>query len=868
MCAGLRNCRVENSLGINVLLMNFLSYFSVVSYGRFLFALYLFLCVFPTVSNANKCAVFDAFKVLPENVTSFVGGAFALHATDCNELLWDSVQEIVALQWVLSHWNAAQKVATSQIGLYVGDSCSRPKEAVLQSLRYLDFVDFYEPKECAKKEKNGSLIGILSPKDRASAVALSGILQSTTNIMVGAYTTASAEALIQHTNGRILVTVPLIEDYIASFSALMTAMESDLLIVVTCEEKSSYLDLVLKYLKDQQLHVSEVISLQHNMLVDVLSGTDSHILLYLPCENSVEEFQTTELNRGPKLVVTIGIHDSDVHFPYRITGSQEIIIRQIRTDLPRFKPYMLDLLLKNYQTYALFLNSIQKLMNCSFASKTCPTVDMQSLSGVYQQTRYVDAVVRVAYSFAVAARFVDADPRLKELCNSVSRECLDGIFMQLTSMRFVHEKRGPLELANEELGFFPKSSSVVQSIGLRLEAVMGGSEEIFMYIIAREPKLISKGLPVELRPIRSICQPYHSFCGNCERSVLVDHNRVFLNRQQVSNFYVAGLFDLHSENCEEVNQNAIISALAFTHTMNTMVERYPNLSLRPMKDYSAIVVDSCSETFRSRRFTVESETQCMKLPLNEYNVSIPAGTVLGYVSSLSTEERQTEHIALLRGMRIPAISMNSNFVSNQRKGVLGLQAKSSQIAQAVAEFLLSMRWDYISVIVSADDLRSRATFDEFASMSSEYDLCIGSVLFYSPQNRTRLNGLQTTNVTVFFTTPEHAAEYVNTRLRFDYESNGHVNVMVGEAQDFYLFDLNNMFQHAGTVAIKMKDVLPYNFKQFLSNVTPLTLPEPWFWEFVERRWRCALSLQNRARYEGRMCTGDELFEYHRIGSND
>ncbi|KAI6214480.1 Metabotropic glutamate receptor 7 [Aphelenchoides besseyi] len=680
--------------------------------------------------------------------------------------------------------------------------------------------------------------------------------------MLGAYTTASAEALIQHTNMRILVTVPLIEDYIASFSALMTAMESDLLIVVTCEEKSSYLDLVLKLLKDQQLHVSEVISLQHSMLVDVLSETDSRIVLYLPCENSVEEFQTTELHRGPKLVVTIGIHDSDVHFPYRITGSQEIIIRQIRTDLPRFKPYMLSLLLKNYQTYALFLNSIQKLMNCSFANKTCPTVDMESLSGVYQQTQNVDAIVRLSYAFAVAARFVDVDPRLKELCNSISRECLDGIFMQLTSMRFVHEKRGPLELANEELGFFPKSSTVVQSIGLRLEAVMGGSEEIFKYIIAREPKLISKGLPAELQPIRSICQPYHSFCGNCERSVLVDHERVFLNRQQVSNFYVAGLFDLHNKNCEEVDQNAVISALAFTHTMNTMVERHPKLSLRPMKDYSAIVVDSCSETFRSRRFTVESETQCMKLPLSEYNVSIPAGTVLGYVSSLSMEEHQTEHIALLRGMRIPAISMNSDFESNHRKGVLGLRAKSSQIAHAVAEFLLSMRWDYISVVVSADDSRLRETFDEFASMSSEYDLCIGSVLFYSPQNRTRLNGHQTTNVTVFFTTPEHAAEYVNTRLRFDYETNGHANVMIGEAQDFYLFDPNNMFQHAGTVAIKMKDVLSSEFKQFLSNVTPLTLPEPWFWEFVERRWRCALSLQNRARYEGRMCTGDELFEYH------
>lgn len=45
-------------------------------------------------------------------------------------------------------------------------------------------------------------------------------------------------------------------------------------------------------------------------------------------------------------------------------------------------------------------------------------------------------------------------------------------------MRFVNEKRSPLELANEELGFFPKSEHLLQSIGIRLEAVLGGSKEV------------------------------------------------------------------------------------------------------------------------------------------------------------------------------------------------------------------------------------------------------------------------------------------------------------------------------------------------------------------------------------------------------
>jgi hypothetical protein len=89
-------------------------------------------------------------------------------------------------------------------------------------------------------------------------------------------------------------------------------------------------------------------------------------------------------------------------------------------------------------------------------------------------------------------------------------------------MRFVNEKKSPLELANEELGFFAKSSNVLQAIGLRLEAVLAGSDEVFKYVIAREPKIVSKGLPSSIRWIRSVCQPYSTYCGNCDQTVLAD----------------------------------------------------------------------------------------------------------------------------------------------------------------------------------------------------------------------------------------------------------------------------------------------------------------------------------------------------------
>jgi hypothetical protein len=255
------------------------------------------------------------------------------------------------------------------------------------------------------------LLGVLAPKDRESASALAGILKPT-QLITGAYTSESVEALLQGGVPRVLTTVPLIEDYIAAFSALMTALESDLLIVVTCEEKTPRLNIILKLLEEQELHVSEVIHVKHDLLAEVLANTDSNILLYLPCEQTGNS-EIREIPKGPQLLVTLGITDGDAHFPIRINGAQEVIIRQIHTELPLFKSYFLRILSNNYDTYALAASYIQHLINCTFADKSCPPINMDSLGSVYVQDRNVDAIVRLAYAFAVAGRFVDVDPGLK-----------------------------------------------------------------------------------------------------------------------------------------------------------------------------------------------------------------------------------------------------------------------------------------------------------------------------------------------------------------------------------------------------------------------------------------------------------------------
>lgn len=198
----------------------------------------------------------------------------------------------------------------------------------------------------------------------------------------------------------------------------------------------------------------------------------------------------------------------------------------------------------------------------------------------------------------------------------------------------------------------------------------------------------------------------------------------------------------------------------------------------------------------------------------------------------------------------------SSPVSHQ-DGVIGLLQPTKDVARAVAEFLRVMEWSYVSVVVSSSNPRSISIFEEFTSLTSKYGLYVENVLFYSAINRTHLNAHQVSaNVTLFFTTSLDAAEFLSTRLRFNVKLSNKVDVMVGEALDFSVHD-PNVLQHSGTIAIRTKDILPTDFKGYLKNVTPLSLPETWFWNYVEKQWRCALSLQNRVQYDGRLCTGNE-----------
>uniref|UniRef100_A0A1I7S5C9 G_PROTEIN_RECEP_F3_4 domain-containing protein n=1 Tax=Bursaphelenchus xylophilus TaxID=6326 RepID=A0A1I7S5C9_BURXY len=745
------------------------------------------------------------------------------------------------------------------LSLYVGDSCRRTKESLLQTLRFLDSVDYYDPDECVKTKNPGKMLGVVLPKERELAVSTSRVLESS-KLLAGAFSVESAEA-VKGSEIATIVTSPMLEDYVMALTELMDQLESDLLVFVTCQVQDDRVKEISRLLAQNQIHISEIIHTEHLFFNEVMNATDAKIMLYLPCQK-MDSPKLQYLNAKPKTIITLALDDHSRTFPFVVKDAKEIIIRQARTEIPHFRDYFLRLLVNNHESYALAASYIHQLLNCSAEKKDCPEVTTEILGTRFDQGPQVDAVVRLAYAFSVAGRFIESDEKLKAKCAENTEACSFGVLERLTSVRFVKEERGPLELAGEEMGFFVKNGHIVQSIGLKLVVQVEGGEDLFTFQIGAQPKVNQHNTVASLRLPRSVCLPQFPYCGQCGRPVEMDPRTTFINGQKVLPFYLSGVFNLHGENCEEIRQDSVVLALAYTYTLNTMDVKYPALALKPMRDFGALVVDSCSDAYKVRGFTVDSETQCQRLAVNDYNVTIPTGTILGQISALGDEIAQSEHNALLRGLRIPAISMSSE--KQESDGILNLLPSLTLQARAVAEFLRAQHWEYISVVVSSGHAKQRKTFEKFAAIAEEFGLCIGSVTYIAAHNRTASNLRGNTNVTVFFTTALDAAEYVSARLRFSYDVNN-VDIMVGEAGDFYLADPVSAVQYTGTVAIRPKDILPKDFVEYLKQVTPLHLAEPWFWDYVEKRWHCALNLNNRDQYEGRMCTGDELTNIVELG---
>ena len=207
----------------------------------------------------------------------------------------------------------------SKLGFFAGDSCSRPKEAVSQTLRFLDSVGYHDPPECINpfkkpEQKLGTLIGIISPKDSNSANALAQILKISDGIPIASFSTASTEQLLKNNLKNIISTSPTLATYISAFIRLIHYLnKSDLITIVDEGENSPLTSRVIKLLKSNGIFVAEIIAFDHPLLSKILLESDAKIILSLVGNQRMKQIKLdSELLASRKVWTTLILEENDL----------------------------------------------------------------------------------------------------------------------------------------------------------------------------------------------------------------------------------------------------------------------------------------------------------------------------------------------------------------------------------------------------------------------------------------------------------------------------------------------------------------------------------------------------------------------------
>ncbi|VDM64699.1 unnamed protein product [Angiostrongylus costaricensis] len=563
---------------------------------------------------------------------------------------------------------------------------------------------------------------------------------------------------------------------------------------------------------------------------------------------------------------------------------QVITLQPQLMELPDFRDYFLRVLRNNYQKFQLFTSYVQQVYNCS---DTNCDVDKQYMRQRHRPSMSIEAVIRMTYAFAAVGRKIASDSESEETCIHPTPECTAIIIRELLALDYEFGTEDPPEFVGERLSFYRGCGNVLLASGMTVKAVeffnSDGeltAHQMMTYTTGHQPTIISSAVRAKNQHKRSICSPYRSFCGQCQNvqwvnEEAIDLQRYFLSIPRHYPMYFVGLFDFHSgPSCQSTATTDISLPMAFIYTVSTIKQRFADMLLLKNFDFGVLFVDSCSSAKRTVETAVMTETQCFSFSQADRNITIVPGSALGYVSALNGNSQEALKGYFSSGDSVAAL-LTTSLDSVSRHEYSTIPSARNQ-ALALLKFLNRMRWQFVTVALSEEDAESLVTFRHFERLALERGICLAEVLNIRGVRADNLPISTTTNVTIVFSTAREASAYLSLTLRSPRKV---IHVMMGDAHDWYLHDTENKKRFQGIVSIQpkrptkvvknfryvtFKDVLHEDFREWASTTTPLTLPESWFWSYVEDRWQCALTQKSKLTY-GKMCTGDEQVDLNNLG---
>ncbi|KAK5964523.1 Metabotropic glutamate receptor 7 [Trichostrongylus colubriformis] len=669
----------------------------------------------------------------------------------------------------------------------------------------------------------------------------------------------------------IIATTPTVEVYVEALIKLMAALKSNLVTIVEDGYNGEIVKRVIRQLNEADIFVSDSLDANQLKLAQALEDSDSEIVLsLLPKEELAAVLNDSSIYKMDKLWISLPIDgealDQDELAELLPAKAQieVILLQQQFIDLPQFRDYFLRVLKNNYQSYQLLTSYVQQVYNCT---DTLCEVDKHQLAQLYQQSKSAEAVVRMTYAFAAVGQKIASDAAKERTCAHPTPECTALIMREFLTLDYTFGINDPSELAGERLRFYRGREHVLLASGMTIKAVELFNEDgkttaynLMSYTTGKQPTVtLSSIRPADQRK-RSICSPYRPFCGQCPNVQLVDGDRHFLSIPRHYPMYLIGLFDLHGgASCQQMKATDISLPMAFIHTVWTFKQRFPDMFLLKNLDFGALLVDSCSSGKQAIETVVRAETQCFRFNQAGRNITIVPGSVFGYVSALQGDSQEALKGYFSSGdANVALVAADSD--STPRHAFTALPGARSQ-ALALLRFLNRMHWQFVTVALSEQDPESLSAFRHFERLALDRGVCLAEVVNIGGVRVDNLPIGTTTNVTIVFATARDASAYLALTLKSHRKA---VHVMMGDAHDWYLHGPENRKQLQGIVSVQPKDILHHDFREWMETTTPLTLPENWYWSYIEDRWQCALTQKSKLTY-GKMCSGDELLNINTLG---
>ncbi|KAK6047411.1 hypothetical protein COOONC_15084, partial [Cooperia oncophora] len=502
-----------------------------------------------------------------------------------------------------------------------------------------------------------------------------------------------------------------------------------------------------------------------------------------------------------------------------------------------------------------------QVYNCT--SAVCE-IDKHQLAQLYQQSNSAEAVVRMTYAFAAVGQKIASDATKERTCAHPTPECTELIMREFLALDYTFGINDPSELAGERLRFYRGREHVLLASGMTVKAIELFNDDdgktnvynLMSYTTGKQPTVTLSSIRPSDQRKRSICSPYRPFCGQCPNVQLVNGERHFLSIPRHYPMYLIGLFDLHGgAACQSMKATDISLPMAFIHTVWTFKQRFPDLFLLKNLDFGALLVDSCSSGKQAIETVVRAETQCFRFNQAGRNITIVPGSVFGYMSALHGDSQEALKGYFSSGdAAVALVAADSD--STPRHAFTALPGARSQ-AIALLRFLNRMHWQFVTVALSEQDPESLSAFRHFERLALDRGVCLAEVVNIGGVRVENLPIGTSTNVTIVFATARDASAYLSLTLRSPRRV---VHVMMGDAHDWYLHEPQIRKHFQGIVS----DILHHDFREWMETTTPLTLPENWYWSYIEDRWQCALTQKSKLTY-GKMCSGDELLNVSTLG---